>query len=126
MHLHTLMIYEMLFHNCKCPLKIMVFSKFGKKIGATDFHTTKNEFWSWCPLKIDGKFIRSIGQANNAFEFFQIRSAYWKRWSSKFWSIIFRNVVQSNISNDYNNKFDYKSDIHRLFRANSGHSLGAC
>ena len=44
MHLHTLMIYDMLFHNCKCPLKIMVFSKFGKKIGATDFHTTKNEF----------------------------------------------------------------------------------
>ena len=45
------------------------------KIETTDFHETKNEFSCRCHLSIDGKFVYSIGQVNNTFNFFLIRSA---------------------------------------------------
>lgn len=36
-----------------------------------------------CHLKIDGKFTYGIEQVNNTITFFQLRSAYWEKWSSK-------------------------------------------
>ena len=43
-----------------------------QKIGTTDLRAIKNG----CRLKIDSKFIYSIGQVNNTFKFFQIRKSY--------------------------------------------------
>ena len=63
--------------------KIWSFQSFGKKDEATDFHAIKNEFQCQYCIKIDGKFIYSIGRVNNTFKFFQIRSAYCAKWSSK-------------------------------------------
>ena len=44
MHLHMLMLYDMLFHNLELSLQNIVFLKFGRKIGTTDFQAMKNEF----------------------------------------------------------------------------------
>ena len=40
MHLHMVMLYDMVFHNCECPLKNMVFSNFWQKIGTTNSYAS--------------------------------------------------------------------------------------
>ena len=69
------MLYDMIFYNWEYPLQNMAFQILAKKIGTTDFHVIKKLVLMLILLKIDVKFIYSIGQVNNTFIFFQIRSA---------------------------------------------------
>ena len=46
--------------------------------------------------------------------------------TKKFWSNVSENVVKSNITSTYNNKFDYKTNTDTVFQSYSFHFFGAC
>ena len=46
--------------------------------------------------------------------------------TKKFWSNVSENVVKSNITSTYNNKFDYKTNTDTVFQSYSVHFSGNC